>query len=184
VNALATRPTVKKVQNAGPYCFVGALGVRWDAATGLHYMRNRWYAHQLSAFLSVDLIPSMPEGATSRYCYASNQPTSMIDAMGLRSQPPPMPPRTNPNPPPGHPLNNPLFPNGWWRVCYFRFYTILKRNCDELKRCFYECSFQHYSQIEPHFGDQPDFTLPAPNELGGRYTVITVASSADCPSVL
>ena len=41
------------------YGFVGALGVRYDAATGLHYMRARWYDSELGRFISRDPIGLM-----------------------------------------------------------------------------------------------------------------------------
>ena len=40
--------------------FVGALGVRWDAGTGLYYMRNRWYdAHDGDVLCPRDELHSL-----------------------------------------------------------------------------------------------------------------------------
>lgn len=61
-----------------PYLFVGALGVRYDSATGLHYCRNRWLdAAGLQCFLSRDVIKS-----PNRYVYCHNAPTQYIDPNG------------------------------------------------------------------------------------------------------
>ena len=60
--------------------FVGALGVRWDATTGLYYMRNRWYDPGLGRFVSRDPIFSV-----NLYSYAGNAPTVNIDTLGLET---------------------------------------------------------------------------------------------------
>jgi RHS repeat-associated protein len=71
---------------AFPYRFVGAYGVRWDAGTGLYYMRNRWYDPTLQRFISRDVV-----GADSRrYLYGSNNPLSWVDLSG--NQPTPLTP--------------------------------------------------------------------------------------------
>jgi RHS repeat-associated protein len=72
-----------------PYGFVGALGVRFDAATGLYYMRHRWYDPSLQRFLSRD-----PIGHSDLYLYAGNNPVNLVDPIGLvPSGPEPAPPR-------------------------------------------------------------------------------------------
>ena len=79
-NALAS--TSDSIPNGGlQYRFVGALGVRWDAATGLYYMRARRYDPGLGRFLSRDVIQ-----APNRYCYAIDSPTTRVDPTGLDPQ--------------------------------------------------------------------------------------------------
>jgi RHS repeat-associated protein len=67
-----------------PYRFVGGLGVRWDAGTGLHYMRQRWYDPGLGRFVSRDPIPQ-----TNPYTYVTNLPNTLTDSYGLQSDPAP-----------------------------------------------------------------------------------------------
>ena len=59
--------------------YVGALGVRWDAGTGLHYMRQRWYDPGLGRFLSRDPLPSV-----TQYEYVANNPVAFLDPLGLQ----------------------------------------------------------------------------------------------------
>ena len=61
------------------YLFVGALGVRYDSATGLHYMRNRWYDAGLGRFLSRDAL-----GGANRYAYCYSNPVDLVDVDGLQ----------------------------------------------------------------------------------------------------
>ena len=61
--------------------FVGGLGCRRDAATGLIYMRHRWYDCQLQRFISRD--PIRLAGGTNLYAYALNAPVSRTDSHGL-----------------------------------------------------------------------------------------------------
>ena len=44
-----------------PARYAGALGVRWDAATGLHYMQHHWYDPGLQQFSSTDPLKSGPD---------------------------------------------------------------------------------------------------------------------------
>jgi RHS repeat-associated protein len=75
-NALAS--TSDSVPNGGlQYRFVGGLGVRWDATTGLYYMRSRWYDPVLGRFMGRD-----PKRKANRYAYARSMPTRMIDPSG------------------------------------------------------------------------------------------------------
>ena len=88
--------------------FVGALGVRWEAGTGLYYMRNRWYDAGLGRFLGRDLL-----GGLNCYSYALQQPTTLIDRTGMAPDKPdshrpwpspiPVPAPTQPRPPSGLP---------------------------------------------------------------------------------
>ena len=61
--------------------FVGGLGCRRDSATGLVYMRHRWYDVQLQRFISRDPIGF--EGGLNLYEYARSRPSSLIDSFGL-----------------------------------------------------------------------------------------------------
>ncbi|MCA9779992.1 MAG: hypothetical protein KC800_24855, partial [Candidatus Eremiobacteraeota bacterium] len=60
--------------------FVGGLGVRNDAATGLIWMRHRWYDCELGRFISRDPIGLI--GDTNLYRYTTN-PVSQVDPSGL-----------------------------------------------------------------------------------------------------
>eukprot|EP01012_Entosiphon_sulcatum_P012516 TRINITY_DN17860_c0_g1_i1.p1 TRINITY_DN17860_c0_g1~~TRINITY_DN17860_c0_g1_i1.p1 ORF type:complete len:367 (-),score=0.12 TRINITY_DN17860_c0_g1_i1:56-1048(-) len=64
-----------------PYSWVGSLGVRTDATTGLVYMRQRWYDPQLQRFISRD--PIGLRGGTNAYLYVANSPTNLVDPQGL-----------------------------------------------------------------------------------------------------
>jgi RHS repeat-associated protein len=64
------------------YRYLGAYGVRWEPATGLYYIRQRWYDPQLARFISRDLL-----GGVNRYYYGFNSPTNWIDINGLAPAP-------------------------------------------------------------------------------------------------
>jgi RHS repeat-associated protein len=64
-----------------PFGFVGALGVRNDALTGLVYMRNRHYDPSLGRFLNQDPIGFA--GGLNLFTYVDNNPTTMVDPHGL-----------------------------------------------------------------------------------------------------
>jgi RHS repeat-associated protein len=70
--------SVDSVPGGMSYGFVGGLGVRTDATTGLIYMRNRWFSGSLHGFISRDALMS-----PNRYSYAANIPTDLIDTNGL-----------------------------------------------------------------------------------------------------
>lgn len=61
--------------------FVGGLGVRNDAATGLIWMRHRWYDPTLNRFISRD--PIGLAGGSNLYKYSANNPATFIDSQGL-----------------------------------------------------------------------------------------------------
>ena len=64
-----------------PFGFIGGLGVRTDATTGLLYMRNRWYSPSVQRFISRD--PIGLRGGANLYAYVGNRPTDAIDPYGL-----------------------------------------------------------------------------------------------------
>ena len=64
--------------------FVGGLGVRNDAATGLIWMRHRWYDPQLQRFISRD--PIGLAGDSNLYKYGNNNPVSRVDPAGLQTE--------------------------------------------------------------------------------------------------
>ena len=85
--------------------FVGGLGVRNDAATGLIWMRHRWYDSELGRFVSRDpvgfdddfhflnfpqknprVLLDRAEEDSNFYAYSSNSPTTYIDSDGLNSR--------------------------------------------------------------------------------------------------
>ncbi len=59
----------------------GSLGVRYDSATGLHYMRARWYDSGLGRFISRD--PIGLRGGSNLYAYVSDSPVNYTDPNGL-----------------------------------------------------------------------------------------------------
>jgi RHS repeat-associated protein len=61
------------------YRFVGIYGVRWDATTGLYYMRNRWYDPTIERFVGRDA----DRQNQNRYQYALDNPVAFIDPSGL-----------------------------------------------------------------------------------------------------
>jgi len=60
-------------------------GYRYDAETGLYYVRARYYSPQLGRFLQTDPIGTM--GGRNLYAYASNDPLSRTDPNGTRDHP-------------------------------------------------------------------------------------------------
>jgi RHS repeat-associated protein len=56
------------------------LGQYFDAETGLHYNRHRYYDPEIAGFISQDPIGLM--GGINTYAYAPN-PLSWIDPLGL-----------------------------------------------------------------------------------------------------
>jgi RHS repeat-associated protein len=80
MSAAATRSPVKKVQGVGTHRYVGAYGCRYDADTGLTYMRQRWYSQGLQRFISRDKVRG-----SNRYAYANNNPLTYIDPTGLQT---------------------------------------------------------------------------------------------------
>lgn len=55
--------------------------MRYDATSGLMYMRQRWYDSVLGRFISRD--PIGIEGGSNLYCYGFNHPVNFTDASGL-----------------------------------------------------------------------------------------------------
>ena len=70
--------------------FVGGLGVRNDSATGLVWMRHRWFDPTLNRFISRD--PIGIEGGYNLYQYAEANPVTHIDPEGLNPPIGPTPP--------------------------------------------------------------------------------------------
>ena len=64
-----------------PSGFVGGLGVKTDADTGLHTMHQRWYDPTLQRFISRD--PIGLSGGANLYEYAGGNPSSWNDPYGL-----------------------------------------------------------------------------------------------------
>ena len=61
--------------------FIGQWGVAEDA-NGLHFMRNRYYSSELGRFTAEDPI-GLNGGDVNLYRYVSNQPSFLIDPIGL-----------------------------------------------------------------------------------------------------
>lgn len=64
--------------------FVDMLGVEYDDATGLYFMRNRYYDAGLGRFVQVDPI-GVSAGDVNRYRYCENIPMLQVDPSGLAS---------------------------------------------------------------------------------------------------
>ena len=69
--------------------YVGGYGVRFDPATGLYYMRQRWYDPSLARFISRDPLRRPRQFARDGgqlYAYANNNPATFVDPSGLAPQ--------------------------------------------------------------------------------------------------
>jgi len=64
-----------------PYRYVGALGVRWDEAARLYYMRYRWYDAEVGMFAGRD--PMRVLAGVNLYRYADGNPLRYVDPIGL-----------------------------------------------------------------------------------------------------
>ena len=76
--------TIQAPQRAGHAAFTLNLrlpGQYWDAATGLHYNRHRYYDPQSGRYLTPDPL-GMPDGPNS-YVYVENNPLRYVDPEGL-----------------------------------------------------------------------------------------------------
>src|SRR5262245_28149816 len=73
--------SVDEVPGGMPYLWVGGLGVRFDNATGLYYMRHRWYSNEVMRFLNRDPLGLV--GGSNMYAYVRN-PVKFVDPLGLR----------------------------------------------------------------------------------------------------
>ncbi|MFI5460682.1 MAG: RHS repeat-associated core domain-containing protein [Isosphaerales bacterium] len=76
--------------NANPYQFTGR---ELDPNSGLYFMRNRYYSPTLQRFISPDPT-GIAGGDANLYAYAHNDPTNLVDPLGLcaESEPNPSPP--------------------------------------------------------------------------------------------
>ncbi|MBS2037938.1 hypothetical protein JST97_23330, partial [bacterium] len=81
-----------------PYTWVGGLGVRFDEASTLYYMRHRWYDPTLQRFISRD--PLGTRGGANLYEYADSNPGRFVDPTG-QAFTTPLPPIPRPLPPMG-----------------------------------------------------------------------------------
>jgi RHS repeat-associated protein len=63
------------------YRFVGSFGTRWDPATGLYYIRQRWYDPVTQRFVSRDPISSLH----NPYGYCRSNPVVYVDITGAAS---------------------------------------------------------------------------------------------------
>lgn len=59
----------------------GFAGYRYDAETGLYYVRNRYYDPRLGRWLQPD--PIGQEGGVNLYAYVGNDPLNLTDPLGL-----------------------------------------------------------------------------------------------------
>ncbi len=85
-----------------PYSWIGGQGVRLDEASGLYYMRQRWYDAISRQFISRD--PLGVAGGHNLYSYSDNSPIVLTDSHGL------WPPGTGTAPPGSPPITLPSAP--------------------------------------------------------------------------
>ncbi len=69
-----------------PFTWLGRWGVMQEGATGLYYMRARYYDSMSARFLSRDPIRQLGPREINPYQYASGDPLSRIDPTGLKGQ--------------------------------------------------------------------------------------------------
>ncbi|SPF53345.1 hypothetical protein SBA4_5580015 [Candidatus Sulfopaludibacter sp. SbA4] len=70
-----------------PFTFQGAWGVMQEGATGLYYMRRRYYDSRSARFLSVDPSPSLDARAIDPYQFAFANPVEHADPTGAKVVP-------------------------------------------------------------------------------------------------
>ena len=75
-NGLITRQTGSLVN---PFTYIGGLGVA-DDGSGLYLARSRYYSPEIGRFITPD--SSRQYCSINMYCYANNNPVSMIDIDG------------------------------------------------------------------------------------------------------
>lgn len=73
---------VLPASGASPFRYTGQV---WDAETGLHYYKERYYSTALGRFLSPDPIDI--DGGLHLYAYAANDPINAVDPSGLAAVP-------------------------------------------------------------------------------------------------
>ncbi len=79
--------TVTTVGNtANPFTWLGRWGMMQEGASGLYYMRARYYDSITARFLSPDPIPQTDPRALNTYQYASGDPITNMDPSGLKGQ--------------------------------------------------------------------------------------------------
>lgn len=152
---LAQKQSTREKRPDRTQLFVGALGVRFDSATGLHYCRQRWYdAAGLQRFLSRD--PIGVEGGINLYAYCENSPIDAVDPSGTQLWPPDEsgpPPTRNPGdpgynpewdspPPPTNPFDTYGHPMEW---------TAARIPAPDWLYCWSECIQRH----DPLCGKRP-----------------------------
>jgi RHS repeat-associated protein len=92
------KTTTSGSSSTNPYAFVG----RELDASGLYFMRARYYNPLLSRFISSDPI-GLAGGQPNFYAYAYNSPMNFVDPMGLSGSAGPGELQA-PKPPPPHPM--------------------------------------------------------------------------------
>jgi len=89
IDSYAITPYGETVQRTGtidnPFTFQGEHGVMQEGATGLYYMRARWYDSASARFLSKDPVPLLSPRTMSPYQYALSDPMRYLDPAGLSS---------------------------------------------------------------------------------------------------
>jgi RHS repeat-associated protein len=88
-DSYAITPFGESVVNTGstdnPFTWMGRLGVMQEGATGLYYMRGRYYDSATARFLSQDPIFIPAPLDVNPYQYAHNDPLAQSDPMGTQT---------------------------------------------------------------------------------------------------
>jgi RHS repeat-associated protein len=75
-----------------PFVWLGEWGVMQEGATGLYYMRARYYDSTSARFLSPDPVVQLGPLQMNPYQYATDNPISNADPKGMQTMQPPPPP--------------------------------------------------------------------------------------------
>jgi RHS repeat-associated protein len=70
---------------ANPFTWLGEWGVMQEGASGLYYMRYRYYDSTTARFLSRDPVAQVDPREINPYQYAAANPLSNVDPIGMKS---------------------------------------------------------------------------------------------------
>jgi RHS repeat-associated protein len=84
-------PVAARGDPDNPFTWGGQWGAMREGATGLYYLRARWYDSATGRFVSPDPLPSLGPRTVNPYQYAAANPLRYADPRGLQAEPPPPP---------------------------------------------------------------------------------------------